>query len=88
MGEDEDDTEGWTGYAPMGADAPIPRCAICGLSAVMPPGPGDPRFQVSPYGAICEVCSAGTNQRFERWEAREPRDTKPDGPFGPHPEPD
>ena len=49
--ETEDFTDGWTGYAPIGADAPIPRCAICGLSAVQPPGPTDPRFQASPYGA-------------------------------------
>jgi len=83
MGDElDDDTEGWTGYAPI--DAPIPRCGICGLSAVRPPGPTDPRFQVSPYGAICEVCAEGAHQRFQQWEVREPRGSKPTGPYGPH----
>lgn len=76
---DEGDSEGWTHYGPSGDDAPIPRCAICGLSAVVPPGPQDPRFTVSSYGALCELCAERSHEAFKRWEAREPRDVKPPG---------
>lgn len=67
---DDDPNEGWTGYAPL--NAPIPRCALCGLSAVVPPGPGDPRFEVGAVGAICETCAGGSAERFRRWDRGSP----------------